>query len=232
MSPINRGRRRHIMLNSAAHPAPPLVVFKIGGSLLDLPDLSDVIRRVVEQRTGNAALLVVGGGAVADLVRSWDETHGLGEAAAHDLALEAMDLSASLISSLFPEARLVRSPQQVEMAAVEGALSILCAGCFIKAAEAHGHAPLEHSWRVTSDSIAAWTARVLAASELVLVKSVPAPLGQTIVEAAEAGLVDENFSAIAENLPFIGWVDARSTQLMVEGWHARQSEAAARSRNG
>lgn len=220
------------MLNSAAHPAPPLVVFKIGGSLLDLTELADIIRLVLEQRAGSAALLVVGGGAAADLVRSWDETHGLGEAAAHDLALAAMDLTASLISSFFPEARLVRSPQQAEMAAAEGALAILCAGCFIKAAEARGHAPLEHSWRVTSDSIAAWTAKVLAASELVLVKSVPAPLGQTLVEAADAGLVDESFSAIAANLPFIAWVDARSTQLIVEGWVACQSDAAARSRNG
>ncbi len=216
------------MLNSAALPARPLVVFKIGGSLLDLPELSDVVRQLVDQRPESTVLLVAGGGAAADVVRTWDRVHQLGEASAHELALEAMDLTASLLARFVPEARLVRSPQQVQMATAEGAHSILCAGCFIKAAEARGHAPLEHTWRVTSDSIAAWAADVLSASELVLVKSVPVPRGLTLVEAAQAGLVDEGFPAIAENLATVGWVNARSMQPRIEKWDPSGRPVAAR----
>jgi len=218
MSPTNRTRRLQVLLSPGSQPR-PFTVFKIGGSLFALPDLRDVIELVLAQRPENAPLLVAGGGAAADVVRNWDEVHHLGNAPAHELALEAMDLTASLLARLFPDARLVRSEPQARMAASDGMLSILCAGCFIKAAEAQGHAPLEQSWRVTSDSIAASTADVLDA-ELVLVKSVPAPLDMTLAAAAAAGLVDECFPAVAANLATIGWVNARGTRPDIEVWRA------------
>ena len=216
MTQTRRARRLQVLRNPASQP-PPLTVFKIGGSLFDLPDLPDVIEQVLALRPESAPLLVAGGGAAADVVRNWDEVHHLGESPAHELALEAMDLSASLLARFFPDARLVRSDSQARLAAGDGVPSILCAGCFIKAAEAQGHEPLEQSWRVTSDSIAAWTAGVLGA-ELVLVKSVPAPLDMTLAAAAEAGLVDEYFPGVAANLATIGWVNARSTRPDIETW--------------
>jgi aspartokinase-like uncharacterized kinase len=198
----------------------PLTVFKIGGSLLNLPNLPHLIRLVLEQRPGNGALLVTGGGALADAVREWDHVHLLGDEAAHDLALAAMDLTASLLARFFPEARLVRSPSQVARAVADGAVSILCAGCFIKAAAGQARAPLEHSWRVTSDSIGAWTAEVLAAAELVLVKSVPLPPTMTPVAAAEAGLIDERFPSYAERVPTISWANARAPEPRIEIWQS------------
>jgi aspartokinase-like uncharacterized kinase len=216
MSPTNRSRRLQTLLSPGSKPR-PFTVFKIGGSLFDLPDLPDVIEQILAQRPESAPLLVAGGGAAADVVRNWDEVHHLGETVAHELALEAMDLTASLLARFFPDARLVRSEPQVRMAASDGVRSILCAGCFVKAAEAQEHTPLEHSWRVTSDSIAAWIAGVLAA-ELVLVKSVPVPLDMTLAAAANAGLVDECFPAVAANLATIGWVNARGTRSEIEVW--------------
>jgi aspartokinase-like uncharacterized kinase len=216
MTQSSRARRLQVLLNPASQPR-PLTVFKIGGSLFDFPELPEVIEQILAQRRESAALLLAGGGAAADVVRDWDRVHQFGEAAAHELALEAMDLAASLLARFFPDARLVRSEQQARTAANDGVLAILCASCFLKAAEAQGHAPLEHSWRVTSDSIAAWTARVLAA-ELVLVKSVPVPHAMTIAAAADAGLVDERMHAFAANLPTIGWVNARAAHPMIEIW--------------
>lgn len=195
-----------------------LIVYKIGGSLLELPGLPGVVGEVLSQRPQHAALLVAGGGPVADVVRQWDRMHHLGDAAAHELALEAMDLTVSLLSRFFPGARMVRSEQQVLQAVRANTISLLCAGCFIKAAEARGQLPLERSWRVTSDSIAAWTSEVLSASELVLVKSVPLPDRMTAESAARAGLVDECFPELAANLPAIGWVNARSKPPLIEPW--------------
>ncbi|HLJ10688.1 MAG TPA: hypothetical protein VKU82_05845 [Planctomycetaceae bacterium] len=198
-------------------PRRPLTVYKIGGSVCDVPQLPRVIERLLEQRKTDA-LLIAGGGAAADVIREWDRVHCLGNDAAHELALEAMMLSTSLLARLFPKARLVRSEQQVRMAADDGKLALLCAGCFIKAAEAGGHAPLERSWQVTSDSIAAWTAKVLAVSELVLVKSIDAPRGLTLADASQAGLVDERFPEMACDLPAIGWANARDERPQIVAW--------------
>jgi aspartokinase-like uncharacterized kinase len=218
MSPTSRARRLSVLRQSTVADSRPFIVYKVGGSLFDLSDLAGTIRNVLAQRPETSPLLVAGGGQAADLVREWDRVHGLGDESAHALALEAMDLSGSLLSRLFPEARLVRSEELARFAAGDHALSILCAGCFIKAAQADGHPALEQSWRITSDSIAAWTANVLGAAELVLVKSVPTPREMTLAGAAEAGLVDECFPVMAMNLPALGWVNARADRPVIECW--------------
>ncbi|HEY3967924.1 MAG TPA: hypothetical protein VGM05_25400 [Planctomycetaceae bacterium] len=195
-----------------------MTIYKIGGSLLDLPSLAAVINHLLARTAPSPALLVVGGGTAAQAVRDWDQAHHLGDDAAHDLAMAAMDLTSLLLARLVPKLRPVRSVQQVRMAADDGVVGLLCADCFIKSSEAQGHSSLERSWRVTSDSIAAWTSRVIGAPELVLVKSVPLPVDISLADAARARLVDEAFPALAQRLPAIGWVNARSQPLLVEHW--------------
>jgi dihydroneopterin aldolase len=183
--------------------------------------LPGIVRQVLAQRTQHAALLVVGGGAAVNIVREWDRQHSLSEEISHELALAAMDLTASLVSRLIPGLREVRSIHQVRAAADDHVVGLLCADCFIKSAQAQSRravTPLEHSWRITSDSIAAWTAGALAAAELVLLKSVPLPRGISLHDAARDGLVDEAFPEIAATLPAIGWVNARGAQSMIEKW--------------
>lgn len=203
---IGRGRDRRV------------VVFKLGGSLLDLPDLTGRISQVLSLRPDARPVLVIGGGAAANVVRAWDAQHRLGDDTAHELALLAMGLNEQFLEHVLPRSRLVRSARQFEMAAGEGALSILCAHCFLKWGESVGHAPLPHSWEVTSDSIAAWSARVLRADELVLMKSVPCPAGMSADEAARAGLVDACFAGIASEIPLVGWCAARDATPTIVPW--------------
>lgn len=218
MSPTSRARRLSVLRQSTVAESRPFIVIKVGGSLFDLPELPGIIMHVLAQRPETSPFLVAGGGPAAGLVREWDRVHGLGDESAHALALEAMDLGTSLLAHFFPDVRLVRSEEQARMAVGDHALSILCAGCFIRAADGDGHPALEHSWRVTSDSIAAWSARVLDAAELVLMKSVPAPRDLDLIGAAEAGLVDECFPTMAGDMPAIGWVNARADQPVIEKW--------------
>src|SRR5260221_1160464 len=117
MSSTNRARRLQVLWNATGSQSAPLTVYKIGGSLFDLPELPDVVGQVLAQRPGNAAVFVAGGGAAANVVREWDRVHHLAEEAAHELALEAMDLTASLLARFFPAARLVRNEQQVRIPA-------------------------------------------------------------------------------------------------------------------
>jgi len=200
------------------HSSIPLVVFKLGGSLFDLPNLAGVLRSAIEQRSDQGSVLVVGGGATADVVRAWDQTFGLSPEDAHWLAIEAMRLNESLILRLLPEARVARSARQVSAAVVDRRPAIICADCFVRWGEAAGLAPLPRSWTVTSDSIAAWTARTLGAGELVLMKSVPLPADLKTEEAASAGLVDDWFPETADPIPRLSWLNARDNAPRIETW--------------
>lgn len=196
----------------------PLVVHKLGGSLLSLAGLPDIIRQIAGRRADRGALIVVGGGAAADLVRGWDTVHQLGDERAHWLALEAMRLNESLLHALMPELRPVRNAKQISAAVRDGVIGLLCADCFVRWGEALGHPPLPRSWDVTSDSIAAWAAKTLGAAELVLLKSAPLPPGATFEEAARAGLIDTRFAELVRPVPCVSWANVRREPLVVEPW--------------
>jgi aspartokinase-like uncharacterized kinase len=195
-----------------------MTVYKIGGSLLDSPYLTDIVRQLNSLRMPSPALFVVGGGPAADAVRRWDQQHDLGDNRSHDLALKSLDLSRFLLCALVPILRPVRNVAQIRMAAAENVPAILCADCFLKSAEAQGHSPLERSWRVTSDSIAAWTARIIGASELILVKSTNLPADCPLETARQLGLVDESFPELARDLLSLSWINARNQPIVVQPW--------------
>jgi aspartokinase-like uncharacterized kinase len=175
----------------------PLLVAKVGGSLFDLPDLGDRLRAWLG---GRPVLLVPGGGAPADAIRRLDQTHNLGDATAHWLALRVLSVNAQFLSELLG-IPAVPSPTPVR-------LGVLDAHAFCQADEGREGA-LDHSWRVTSDSIAA-RAAVLARAELVLLKSTDLPEGMTWADASRAGLVDEAFAEIiARSGVRTSWVNLR-----------------------
>jgi len=144
----------------------------------------DALRAVaaVLDRSARRVLVVAGGGPFAHAVRELDGRLGLGDDAAHWMAVLAMEQYAIALSTLIPRARLVESRSDVERALVDGALPLLLPYRWLRDAD-----PLPHSWDVTSDSIAAWVAGALGAGLLVLVKP----------RAADAGardVVDPHFT--------------------------------------
>lgn len=176
------------------------VVVKLGGSLLDLPDLSVRIERFLEARQKERILLLVGGGEMAKLVRQWDQRHQLGDSAAHWLAIHALGVTTRFVSGLLPTSRLITSLDACAGLWSEGALPLLDPYDFLVADDPHA-ASLPHSWDVTSDSIAARVAEVAGAGELVLLKSTTARRGLTRSQAARHGLVDPYFPQAARQLP-------------------------------
>lgn len=208
------------------------VAYKLGGSLFDLPDLADRIRHQWQTRPDTVPLLIVGGGAAADVVRDWDRTFQLGDEAAHWLAIDSLDLSANLLSQLLPELQLVRNRQQLELAQAAGRPSLLCVGCFVKWLETQP-ARLPHRWDVTSDSIAAAVAVAWNAAELVLLKSCEISGQSSLDELAAQGLVDPHFPAAAAGLRRITWLNLRAaaphpvavdtTGASVEALHANKN---------
>jgi 5-(aminomethyl)-3-furanmethanol phosphate kinase len=156
------------------------IVVKLGGSLFDLPDLADRLRRFLRTLDTDHLVLLPGGGAAADAVRMLDRVHRLGEEAAHWLALDAMSLNARFLQRLLPDAALIAKP------GAQG-FGILDAAPFFRADD---HLP--HSWDVTGDSLAARAAIMLGARELVLLKSV-AWQGNDWEAASAARVVDRYF---------------------------------------
>jgi 5-(aminomethyl)-3-furanmethanol phosphate kinase len=183
-----------------------ITLFKIGGSLLELPGFSAKFQFVLSQRTESRPLLIVGGGATVDCVRQWDAIHRLDGESAHWLAIRAMGLNERLVEALIFDSVVVTNRPEVETAWRAGRLPILCCFEFLRKEEDEvpDDARLPLTWDVTSDSIAAWVARRWPAEELVLLKSCDPPT------AADGDAVDPLFKTTAAGLPRIGWANLRN----------------------
>jgi 5-(aminomethyl)-3-furanmethanol phosphate kinase len=184
-----------------------LTVVKVGGGLSDsaLPALCATLGELGER---HPLLVVPGGAGFADAVRDADRRFGLRAATAHRMAILGMEQFGWLLSDLIPGA--VRCAELARVTA--GRTTVLLPAAL----------PLDQlpaSWRVTSDSIAAWVADRAGAGRLVLVKEVDGlfadwpprgePLAQvTVAELAalRTGGVDEYLPAVLERARFETWV--------------------------
>jgi aspartokinase-like uncharacterized kinase len=170
-----------------------LLVVKVGGSLFDLPGLSTKLRAWLDQHAAHPILLVPGGGAVADVIRTLDQQHDLGEEKAHWLALRAMQLNAYFLAALLPETPVLQDPTAWLADAKTGSVAALDALTFLR--DNSDQVVLPHSWEATSDSIAVVIGRLLGAQELILLKSVDVVTGLSWEEAGQHGFVDTYFGA-------------------------------------
>ena len=179
--------------------AEPLSVVKLGGSLLDMPGVWAKLRRWLDALPGRHFLLI-GGGAIADLIRRIDTVHRLGNEEAHWWALRAMGFNARLASRLLPRAKIVAQPSEFDSLWKDRQTPIIEPIAFL-IDDILEPDPLPYTWDVTSDSITARIARQANASHLYLLKSRSAPHFQTWEEFAEAGIVDKWFPNEARALP-------------------------------
>ncbi len=142
----------------------PDAVLKVGGSLCARPR---TLRRLIEALGALAGsrtlVLVPGGGRFADEVRRADRRFRLDASSAHWMAILAMDQTAHLLAHLAVDAIVAQRPAELR----SGRLNVIAPSAWLRRTDA-----LPHSWAVTSDSIAAWVARVLRAKRLVLLKDV------------------------------------------------------------
>jgi probable H4MPT-linked C1 transfer pathway protein len=180
-------------------PSPgPATLFKLGGSLLDWPGLPAALAEIAGDAASGRAALLVGGGAIVESLRDLDRLHGLGDAAAHALAMRALDLTAHVAAAMAPgRLVVVATPDACEGAWRSGLLPVLAPRAMLP------DDVLPASWDVTSDTIAAHLAVRLGASRLVLLKSAPLPPDFTRADAARRGLVDPAFPAASAAIPTV-----------------------------
>ena len=149
------------------------------------------------RRGRSGCCLVVGGGAVVDGLRSLDNALPQSPQLMHDLAIDAMRLTA----------RLVAAAMNVPMAAAppeDDGVAVLDVPAWLGIGSRATTLPV--GWQVTSDAIAARVA-VEHGGSLLLAKSVPPPPcpGDQLATLAQAGWVDEHFPVAARPLVTIEW---------------------------
>jgi aspartokinase-like uncharacterized kinase len=183
-----------------------LAMVKVGGSLLELPGLGSKLAGWLGDFGRRRAVLLAGGGTVADCVRRADRIHRLDSRAAHHLAIEAMALNSRLLVQLVPGAGLAASLEECRRMLHGGQTPIVDPVAALARIGPAAEGPA--SWEVTSDSIAAQLAVAWGFAEVVLLKSQPPPAA-TWGELACLGYVDAWFPRLAQLLPRVSAVDFR-----------------------
>jgi len=147
-----------------------LIVLKIGGSLLNyLEELKSFCKTLSKISETTKILVVPGGGIFANTVWDLQKKIKFSDDTAHWMAILAMDTYAFLLKDMFKGSKIIYSLEEFSFR--EKAL-IFAPFNLMKERD-----PLEHSWRTTSDSIAAYVAHQVGADLLVLVKDVDGIIG-------------------------------------------------------
>ena len=197
--------------------ASALRVIKIGGSLFTFSGLVPTFQSWLGAQPAAVNILVAGGGSLADVVRDAERRFSLGDATCHWLCVDLLDVSARLLAGLLPTSRFAVTLDDLNrMLSVEGGAVpiVFCPGHFLRHDEPRMDGPsLPHNWNVTSDSIAARLAEVLAADELVLLKSADPPSSL----AADPEYVDGHFFQASHGLGAVRFVNLRRFTRTREG---------------
>lgn len=138
-------------------------VVKLGGSTAGAAELDVWIAALA----GSAMPLVVvpGGGPFADIVREAQRDMGFSDAAAHRMAILAMEQFGQIILDRHPRFVPARGVGDIEAALVTRRIPV-----WMPSELALSAPEISQSWEVTSDSLAAWLAGRLGAWTLLLIK--------------------------------------------------------------
>lgn len=182
-------------------------IIKVGGSLLDLPDLTERLQNWLQQFTLTPAWVMCGGGEYADSIRARQPWVGWCDAEAHDLALLAMDantyetaelLGLNVIELTYPQSEHQRSDY-----------TAIAVSQFLNVAESQCEgAVLPQNWSATSDSIAARIATVFDIPNVVLLKSAIPP-SDDLETLQDCGYIDTAFTSMLSENTYVQFINLR-----------------------
>jgi aspartokinase-like uncharacterized kinase len=184
-------------------PATPLIVVRLGGSLLNLPTLHTQLHQLTQLLLPARILIITGGGRAADSIRQLDNSLKLPAKITHWQAIAAMSSNAQLLVRTGNALKSARDHESAQNAWEDHCTPVLDVHTWLLGPGKTTADSLPESWQVTSDSIAAAVATAWQSSRLVLAKSCPPP-ALNVHELAAAGAVDQHFPTAAHNL-MIDW---------------------------
>ena len=163
-----------------------------------MPDWPTHVATLVQERAAERpVLLVVGGGAIVDGLRTIDAAARQDARLIHHVAIDLMGTTARLVADAIA-VPLVMEPARASAAVLDTPRWLACDERLAR---------LPVGWDVTSDSIAAHVAAVTGA-DLLLAKRVPPPDstgGDRFEALARCGWIDGGFPLTATGLARIAW---------------------------
>jgi aspartokinase-like uncharacterized kinase len=165
-----------------------MVIIKLGGSLSRSDTLIDCLNVVEKNYQDRAVVIVPGGGAFADQVRMAQQYWQFDDNTAHHMALLAMQQMALMFKGLKPDFAIAHTVAAIQEQLIQKK-TVIWSPDIVEL----DNAGIEASWDITSDSLAAWLAKTLSATELILVKSVAIDTRLSLQQLAEQNIVDKAF---------------------------------------
>ena len=178
--------------------APSLWVVKLGGSLW----AADALLAWLKVLCQRPVIVVPGGGLFADAVRAAQQRWGFDDQLAHTLAISAMTQYGLVLQGLCPTLLTVAEPEPLKAAIRNGRSAI-----WLPDAQSLPVEQIRASWDVTSDSLAAWLAKLVDARHLLMIKSVTPPAGEIAIgNLSRMGLIDRAFPEMAQTCSSRIWL--------------------------
>lgn len=183
-----------------------MIIIKLGGSLSYSDALINSLNVVERVCQGKAVVIVPGGGAFADQVRLAQKHWQFDDPTAHHMALLAMRQMALMFKGLKPGFALAHTISEIQ-----DQLNRQKTVIWSPDSAELDKASIPASWDITSDSLAAWLAKILSATELILIKSAAIDTNLSLRQLAERDIVDKAFCDFVAQAAFkIRIVNARA----------------------
>lgn len=162
--------------------AVPICVVKVGCSLFERPQLPSDLLHWLRQQPPALHILLTGAGELAETIHNWQPHFRLSDAASHWLCIDLLSVTAKILHQGLSDFALLTTFAELQAAIVnandtqQSSTIIFDVQQFLRETEPTlPSEPLPHNWDVSSDSIAARLAEVIAADELILLKSKACP---------------------------------------------------------
>lgn len=174
-----------------------MIIIKLGGSLSYSDALINSLNVVESDYQGRAVVIVPGGGAFADQVRLAQQHWQFDDATAHHMAILAMQQMALMFKGLKPGFAMADNVQAIQYQ-LNRQQTVIWSPNIVEL----DNAGIPASWDITSDSLAAWLAKTLSATELILIKSAAIDINLTLRQLVEQNIVDKAFCDFVAQAPF------------------------------
>jgi dihydroneopterin aldolase len=182
------------------------IVVKLGGSVVRSPELQAWLDAIAS--SPRPTVVVPGGGALADEVRTCQRELGLDDGAAHRMALLAMDQLAWAVAGLRAGLEVGDTEAALWRSLEHGRVAVWAPYTLVA-----NRRDIPQSWRVTSDSLARWLGRRLDAERCYVIKSIHRQRAEiSAVELARDGVVDAAFPAMLRDAGLSAFLLGRGDQ--------------------
>jgi aspartokinase-like uncharacterized kinase len=174
-----------------------MVIIKLGGSLSKSTTLVNCLNAIENNYAGKMTVIVPGGGAFADQVRLAQQRWQFDDSTAHHMAILGMQQMALMFKGLKPGFAIAHNIEAIQNLLKQQKIVI-----WSPDSSELNSAGITASWDISSDSLAAWLAKTVSATELILVKSATIEANLNLHQLAGLNIVDKAFCVMVARATF------------------------------